>query len=65
MSLIFLPPNERLHLRHKSPKTLYNIVIELPNGVSRTVKVKATSREKAEKRALKFHPSAVVKRGSL
>ena len=53
-------------MRHKSPKTLYNIVVQYPNEVTKTVKVKATSRELAEKRALKFHPSAIgVKRGSL
>lgn len=48
----------------KPSKTTYSVEIEFPNGLSRSVKVKATSREKAEQRALKFHPNAVgIKRG--
>lgn len=39
-------------------RRLYNIVLEFENGLTRTVKVKATTREIAEKRALKFHPRA-------
>ena len=46
-------------MQSKSPKRLYNVVIEYANGVTRTVKVKAVSREKAEKRARKFHPNAI------
>lgn len=50
-------------MQKKSSKQLYPITIEFPNGGTRVVKVKAVSREKAEERALKFHPSAVgVKR---
>lgn len=49
----------------KPSRQLYNVVIEFPNGMTRTVKVKAVSREKAERRALKFHPNAIgVKHGS-
>jgi hypothetical protein len=47
----------------KSPKQLYEITLEFQNGSTRMVKVKASSREVAERRALKFHPNAVgVKR---
>ena len=50
-------------MRTKKSKRLYHIVVEFANGVTRTVKVRAVTREIAEKRALKFHPSALgVKR---
>lgn len=53
-------------MQFKSPKQLYPIVIEFKNGMTQTVKVKASSREKAEKRALKFNPAAKgIKRGAL
>jgi hypothetical protein len=42
----------------KPTKSLYNIEIEFHNGLTRNVRVKATSRDKAEQKALKFHPSA-------
>ena len=42
----------------KSPKKMFNVTVEFQNGLTRNVKVKATSQEKAEQRALKFHPSA-------
>jgi len=45
-------------MRTKKAKRLYPIVLEFENGVTRTVKVKAASREVAESRALKFHPRA-------
>lgn len=45
-------------MRSKKLKRLYPIVVEFGNGMTRAVKVKASSREVAEKRALKFHPSA-------
>lgn len=49
----------------RSPKRLYNIEVEFPNGITRNVRVKAVTREKAEMRALKFHPTATgVKRES-
>jgi len=52
-------------MRAKKSKQLYHVVVEFGNGMTRTVKVKAVSREVAENRALKFHPSAVaVKRSA-
>jgi hypothetical protein len=42
----------------RSPKRLYNVEIELHNGMTKNVQVKATSRDKAEERALKFNPTA-------
>lgn len=53
-------------MQFKSPKQMYPIVVELHNGMTRTVKVKAVSRAAAEKRALKFNPAAKgIKRGAL
>ncbi len=44
-------------------KKLYTIEVELSNGLTKLVKVKAIDREHAEQRALKFNPTAVgVKR---
>lgn len=45
-------------MRTKKSKQLYSIVVEFENGVTRTIKVRAVSREIAEKRALKFNPTA-------
>lgn len=45
-------------MQFKSPKRLYNVAVEFHNGMTRNVKVKAVSRDKAESRALKFHPTA-------
>jgi len=46
-------------------KTLHTVVVEYENGITRSVKVKAVDRETAEKKALKFNPSAKgVKRGA-
>jgi len=45
-------------MQSEKSKKLYTIVLEYDNGVTRTVKVKATSRQIAEDRALKFHPRA-------
>lgn len=45
-------------MRTKNLKQLYTVVVEFDNGVTRSVKVKAISREVAENRALKFHPTA-------
>lgn len=42
----------------KKSKRLFHITVEYENGVTRTVKVRAVTRELAEKRALKFHPTA-------
>lgn len=46
-------------MQQKKRKQLYLIPLEFANGMSRTVKVKSTSRENAEKRALKFNPGAL------
>ena len=47
----------------KQSKKPYTVVVMFPGGMTRNVKVKATSREVAEAKALKFNPSAVgVKR---
>lgn len=45
-------------MRTKKSKQLYHVVVEFHNGMTRTVKVRATSREIAERKALKFHPHA-------
>lgn len=46
-------------MRIKSTKTLHLIVVEFQNGMTRTVKVKAASREAAENKALRRHRTAV------
>jgi len=45
-------------MQTKKSKQLYTIVVEFENGLTRTIRVRATTREIAEKRALKFNPSA-------
>jgi hypothetical protein len=51
-------------VQKKSSKQPFIIVVEFENGATRNVRVKATSRENAEARALKFNPTATgVKRG--
>lgn len=42
----------------KKSKRLYNIVVEYQNGMTRNVKIRAVTREIAEKKALKFYPNA-------
>jgi hypothetical protein len=50
-------------MRLKKSKRLYSVVLYFSNDVTRTVMVQATSRETAEKRAMKRNPSAIgVKR---
>lgn len=52
-------------MRTKKSKKLFSIVLEFENGMTRTVKVRAASREVAEARALKRNPSAKgVKHGA-
>lgn len=46
-------------MRQKSAKQLHRITLEYANGVTREVKAKATSRELAEKQALKRNPGAL------
>lgn len=45
-------------MQAKSQKKPYEVTLEYPTGVTRTVKIKAVSREVAERRALKFNPQA-------
>lgn len=42
----------------KKSKLLYHITLVYPNGLTRTVPVRAVTREVAEKRALKRNPGA-------
>lgn len=52
-------------MQTKKSKRLYHVELEFPNGLTRQVKIRATSREIAENRALKFHPNATgVKRNA-
>jgi hypothetical protein len=52
-------------MRGKNKSQLWTVVLEFPKGLSRSVQVKASSREVAENRALKRNPSAIgVKRAS-
>jgi ribosomal protein L1 len=46
-------------MQTKKSKRPYSIVVEFPNGLTRTVKVRAVTREIAERKALKFHPNAI------
>lgn len=45
-------------MRTKKSKQLFSITLEFQGGIFRTVKVRATTREIAERRALKRNPSA-------
>lgn len=50
-------------MQQQSAKRAYDVIVKFPaSGAKRTVVVKAVSLEAAEKRALKFHPSAVIHR---
>jgi hypothetical protein len=52
-------------MRQSSKKRLFRIVLQYENGMTRTVPVKASSREVAEERALKRNPNAVgIKRAT-
>lgn len=63
VGLYFCPQTKDRWLRVKKQKKLYQIVLEFPNTITKRVPVKASSREVAEKRALKFNPNAIgVKR---
>jgi hypothetical protein len=46
-------------MQTKKSKQLFRIELKFANDMTRTVKVRATTRELAEKRALKFNPSAI------
>ena len=45
-------------MRTKKSKRLFHVTVEYENGMTRTVKVRAVTREIAEKRAMKFHTFA-------
>jgi len=45
-------------MRTKKSKQVFSIVLVYENNMTRTVKVRAASREVAERRALKRNPSA-------
>lgn len=46
-------------MQEKSHKQLFNVVLQLPLEITRTVKIRASSRERAERKALKFNPNAL------
>lgn len=45
-------------MRPKKSQRLYTVILTYVNGLTRTVQVKASSREVAENRALKHNPNA-------
>ena len=45
--------------RFKPQQELFILTLEFPKGLTRTVKVKASNRETAERRALKRNPTAI------
>lgn len=47
-------------MRVRKSKKLYNVTLVFSNNLTRTVMVQASSRETAEKRALKRNPGAVA-----
>lgn len=52
-------------MRQKSAQRSFSIVLRYEHEITRTVKVKAASREAAENRALKRNPNAIgVKRNA-
>lgn len=52
-------------MRTKKTQKMHIIVLTFANGLTRSVKVKAASRQTAEDRALKRNPAATgVKRGN-
>lgn len=52
-------------MQQKKASRVYSITLVYENNLTRDVKVRAKSREVAEKRALKRHPNAIgVKRAS-
>lgn len=52
-------PYERTKVRVKASKKVHTITLVYENNLTRTVKVKASSREIAERRALKRNPNAL------
>lgn len=51
-------------LRQKPTQTLYPVTLIFDKGLTRQVRIKASSREVAEKRALKRNPSALGVKGA-
>lgn len=50
-------------MQTKKSKRLFHVVLQFSSGATRTVDIRAVTREIAEKRALKFNPTATgVKR---
>lgn len=54
----FCPQQKGTAMRTKKSKQLFSIVLVFENDMTRTVKVRAVSREVAERRAMKRNPSA-------
>lgn len=50
---------QKVGMQLRPQKRTYNVEVEFQNGLTRNVKVKATTRDQAEQKALKFHPSAI------
>lgn len=46
-------------MRQKPKSKVHTLELNYPNGLSRTVRVKASTREVAEKRALKRNPGSL------
>lgn len=63
VSSYFYPQLKGSQLQTKSNKKLHQVTVEFKNGSTKTITVKATDQDAANKRALKFNPSAIgVKR---
>lgn len=52
-------PKKGPAVQRKKSKRLYTIVLQFQHGVTRSIKVRAVTREIAEHRAMKFHPHAI------
>lgn len=63
--LDLLPGVQDLTMRIRSQQKVYVVTLRFPKEVTRDVRVKASSREVAERRAIKRNPGALgVKRSS-
>ena len=45
-------------MQKKSQQQAFQVTLKFPNGLTRTVTKRASTRQGAEKRALKHHPNA-------
>jgi len=52
-------PKIGFSMQTKKSKKPYVIVLQFENGLTRRVRVRAVTREVAERKALKFHPNAI------